>query len=392
MSDQGTVGVSKKEKVKQYLEASILPFLSQALTKLCAEEPSDPFEWLGRYLIENNPRATRKFDHKEALVLKLAQGDFFGEIALLHGKPRQATVKSVGSSTLLVLSRDAFNRLCGSLFDILQRNIGEYKDVEFMEEEPEEHLDDYGGVSEEEDYEEPPPPPVNMRRGRRDTVYLAATKVEDDWRPPEFPKTDEERDRIHKYIEKTALLSYLDPSSKDLVVTAVEKLEFDDGQDIISQGDEADYYYILDSGKADVLIAKPLGSDPVKVNEYGPGGSFGELALLHGDKRIATIRATEHCVTWALQRDTFRKLMMQRFEEQRLRALLVSDSDLQWKASLEREGSVPLQGFLLHRERSLVILLQVNILKELDHYEKFKIAEAMQMRKVEDDEVIVKVL
>mmetsp|Transcript_37765 Transcript_37765/g.119308 ORF Transcript_37765/g.119308 Transcript_37765/m.119308 type:complete len:113 (+) Transcript_37765:609-947(+) len=67
-----------------------------------------------------------------------------------------------------------------------------------MEEEPEEHLDDYGGVSEEEDYEEPPPPPVNMRRGRRDTVYLAATKVEDDWRPPEFPKTDEERDRIHK--------------------------------------------------------------------------------------------------------------------------------------------------------------------------------------------------
>mmetsp|Transcript_37755 Transcript_37755/g.119285 ORF Transcript_37755/g.119285 Transcript_37755/m.119285 type:complete len:83 (+) Transcript_37755:1137-1385(+) len=35
-------------------------------------------------------------------------------------------------------------------------------------------------------------------------------------------------------------------------------------------------------------------------------------------------------------------------------------------------------------------LSKVNILKELDHYEKFKIAEAMQMRKVEDDEVIVK--
>jgi len=34
------------------------------------------------------------------------------------------------------------------------------------------------------------------------------------------------------------LLSYLDPSSKDLVVKAVEKLEFDDGQDIITQGDE----------------------------------------------------------------------------------------------------------------------------------------------------------
>jgi len=154
------------------------------------------------------------------------------------------------------------------------------------------------------------------------------------------------------------LLSYLDPSSKDLVVKAVEKLEFDDGQDIITQGDEADNYYILDSGRADVLIAKPLGSEPVKVNEYGPGGSFGELALLHGDRRIATIRATEHCVTWALQRDTFRKLMMQ-------------------------------SGKQALNER-VQFLSKVSILKELDHYEKFKIAEAMQMRKVDDDEVIVK--
>lgn len=52
----------------------------------------------------------------QALVLKLSSGDYFGEIALLSGKPRQASVKAVGQVTLLVMSRDAFTRLCGNLF------------------------------------------------------------------------------------------------------------------------------------------------------------------------------------------------------------------------------------------------------------------------------------
>jgi hypothetical protein len=49
-------------------------------------------------------------------VLKLSSGDYFGEIALLSGKPRQASVKAVGQVTVLVMSRDAFTRLCGNLF------------------------------------------------------------------------------------------------------------------------------------------------------------------------------------------------------------------------------------------------------------------------------------
>lgn len=49
-------------------------------------------------------------------MLKLSSGDYFGEIALLSGKPRQASVKAVGHVTVLVMSRDAFTRLCGNLF------------------------------------------------------------------------------------------------------------------------------------------------------------------------------------------------------------------------------------------------------------------------------------
>jgi len=35
-----------------------------------------------------------------------------------------------------------------------------------------------------------------------------------------------------------------------------------------------------------------------QVNSYTDGGAFGELALLHGDTRRATVRATAACVAW----------------------------------------------------------------------------------------------
>ena len=70
----------------------------------------------------------------ESLVMTLQEGNFFGEIALLSGKPRQATVKAYGQTVVLAIGRDAFNRLCGSLFEILQRNMDRYSNAELLEE------------------------------------------------------------------------------------------------------------------------------------------------------------------------------------------------------------------------------------------------------------------
>lgn len=66
--------------------------------------------------------------------MKLTAGEFFGEIALLSGKPRQATVKAVGSVTVLVIGRDTFVRLCGNLFEILRRNMSTYSTMELPKE------------------------------------------------------------------------------------------------------------------------------------------------------------------------------------------------------------------------------------------------------------------
>ncbi|CAK9009088.1 cAMP-dependent protein kinase regulatory subunit (PKA regulatory subunit) [Durusdinium trenchii] len=59
-------------------------------------------------------------------VLRLAHGDYFGELALLNNDLRAATVTASSTCRCLALSRRTFDRLLGPLEDILRRNATEY--------------------------------------------------------------------------------------------------------------------------------------------------------------------------------------------------------------------------------------------------------------------------
>ena len=57
-------------------------------------------------------RASVNRDGKQQLVARLRDGDFFGEMAVLSGKPRTATVIAVKNTEVLVLSRDNLQKIC----------------------------------------------------------------------------------------------------------------------------------------------------------------------------------------------------------------------------------------------------------------------------------------
>lgn len=70
-------------------------------------------------------------DGEERRVTVLQDGDHFGEIALLHNVPRNATVRAMGPSVLLSIRQEAFHRLMAehpqirqSLEQTLQKRIG----------------------------------------------------------------------------------------------------------------------------------------------------------------------------------------------------------------------------------------------------------------------------
>jgi len=64
------------------------------------------------YLIESGrvQIALTDDDHKELILAELAQGDFFGEMAIIDGKQRSADATVTEDARLAVLSRDSFLR------------------------------------------------------------------------------------------------------------------------------------------------------------------------------------------------------------------------------------------------------------------------------------------
>uniref|UniRef100_A0A7S1WMR6 cGMP-dependent protein kinase n=1 Tax=Alexandrium catenella TaxID=2925 RepID=A0A7S1WMR6_ALECA len=63
----------------------------------------------------------------EVEVMQYSAGDYFGEIALLSGEPRKASVYAVGHATCLYITRPTFLRVLGPLKSLLERNISRYE-------------------------------------------------------------------------------------------------------------------------------------------------------------------------------------------------------------------------------------------------------------------------
>jgi putative ABC transport system ATP-binding protein len=82
------------------------------------------------------------------------------------------------------------------------------------------------------------------------------------------------------------------------------------GAPIIQQGSHGDQFYIVSQGKVEVVLRRPNANDVV-VTQFGPGQYFGEIEMLQGGTRTATVRAAEGepVELVALDRETFSNLM-----------------------------------------------------------------------------------
>lgn len=64
------------------------------------------------FVVEGTLRVFKRTDDgRESSIATLSEGQSVGEMAIIDGLPRSATVKSLTPSSLLLLKRDDFNRL-----------------------------------------------------------------------------------------------------------------------------------------------------------------------------------------------------------------------------------------------------------------------------------------
>jgi MFS family permease len=82
-----------------------------------------------------------------------------------------------------------------------------------------------------------------------------------------------------------------------------------DGQVIIRQGDQADRFYVIVSGEVEVSQAPADGGADVVLRRMAEGESFGEIGLLSGVPRTATVTATRDGQLLGLDREAFLDLV-----------------------------------------------------------------------------------
>lgn len=70
------------------------------------------------------------------------------------------------------------------------------------------------------------------------------------------------------------------------------KMNFNAGAMILSEGTNADTFYIVTEGTVEVILPRPNQSDVVAL-QLGPGKVFGEIEFFHESKHRASIRASE---------------------------------------------------------------------------------------------------
>ncbi|KIW00105.1 uncharacterized protein PV09_08290 [Verruconis gallopava] len=226
----------------------------------------------------------------------------------------------------------------------------------------------FGGFGESIESGEPKNLPNNYNLNRRTSVSaesLAPAASDENWKPPQHEKSSEQRERLYKAVKSNFLFSHLDDDQAALVLGALQEKPIPaKGIKVIQQGDTGDFFYIVEKGNFDIFVNKSGRLEPgpdgmgEKVASCGPGNSFGELALMYNAPRAATVISTEPGMLWALDRVTFRRILM--------------DSAFQRRRMYES------------------FLEEVPLLASLKPYERSKIADALETQKYAAGETIIR--
>jgi len=103
--------------------------------------------------------------------------------------------------------------------------------------------------------------------------------------------------------------SHLIPAANlQQLFTAMRDVRYDAGEAVFQQGDESTHFYIIKSGRCEIIRERVSGA-PLKLSTLGPGDVFGQDALIAGTPRSATCRMlTEGVIAQVGLRD-FRALL-----------------------------------------------------------------------------------
>jgi CRP/FNR family transcriptional regulator, cyclic AMP receptor protein len=105
-------------------------------------------------------------------------------------------------------------------------------------------------------------------------------------------------------LAQVPLFSHLSKRQLRRLADSASEQRYMEGASIVREGEEGDSFFVIVEGQARVTDARGK-----KINQLVPGDFFGEISLLDGGARTATVVSDTPMRMMVLKRNAFRKIV-----------------------------------------------------------------------------------
>jgi CRP-like cAMP-binding protein len=220
-------------------------------------------------------------EERRETLARLIPGDFFGEMALMTGKSRTVTARTLAHSNLWVLYRTDFD-------DLLVRH---------------------------------PMLTVGLSKALRDRLSQA------------------EGSFVEPYLHNIALLGGLARTQLEELAERLHPQTFNSGDTIFFEGRAGDTMYFIESGQVEQSVSSSVG--PLVLDTLEQGDFFGEIVLLTNKPHVATAYAVTECNVMALKKRDFDDLLFKYPNLAVVLSRVVSERQIEVMEKMRGAGPAP---------------------------------------------------
>jgi len=153
---------------------------------------------------------------------------------------------------------------------------------------------------------------------------------------PPVATTEPRLEAVRIAIRRHSLFRSVEDAQLQTLLASARVHQFGRGEKMLEQGADGDSMFVLISGAADVSATN--NGTRTHLAALHSGACFGEMSLLTGEKRSATITATTDCEVAELNRAMLAEVFRQQPQ------VLQEISELLAKRKLETEGKLAARG------------------------------------------------
>jgi len=116
---------------------------------------------------------------------------------------------------------------------------------------------------------------------------------------------DEEDEDWMTQLLRSSVVQHIPPANIQNVMMRMEKVDVKAGDEIVKQGDEGAYFFLINKGQCVVSLKKNDGAEVEELARLGPGDNFGEEALLSGGLRGCSVTMLSDGALFRLNKEDF---------------------------------------------------------------------------------------